>query len=207
MRIDLSGALRDPCYLADLLGAVIAGQGNGATQICGMATASGEVQRGDLFVALQGEHADGNDYLPQALEAGAIAVLSEKKHLNVPRGIWYFQCEDIAHALLMAAGKWRDICGAFVVGVTGSAGKTTTKEAIAAVLGDVPHNEGNYNSMVGMPLSVLSFPQSEFWVCELGINHVGEMEKMSRALRPDLGVITNVGSAHIGHFGDFSTLA
>ena len=206
MRIELNGALSEPCFLAELLGATIKGYGDGITRIVGMATSSHEVQRGDVFIALQGERSDGNDYVPQALEAGAVGVLSAKRSLEVPRGVWHFQCADTENALLAAAGKWRDICGAFVVGVTGSAGKTTTKDSIAAVLGDVPHNAGNYNSTVGMPLSVLSFPKSEFWVCELGINHVGEMEKMSRALRPDLGVITNVGSAHIGHFGDFSTL-
>jgi UDP-N-acetylmuramoyl-tripeptide--D-alanyl-D-alanine ligase len=116
------------------------------------------------------------------------------------------RCKNIEDALLAAAKKWREKCGALVVAVTGSAGKTTTKEAIAAVLGGAPHNAGNYNSGIGMPLCVLSFPKSEFWVCELGINHVGEMEKMSASLHPDVGVITNVGSAHIGHFGDPATV-
>ncbi len=198
--------LHAPRDLADLLGAHAQCCGQAPTCISGIASDTREVKRGDLFLAIKGERADGNDYIPQAIAAGAAGVLTQRQDVTIAENCWHFRCENIEDALLAAAGKWRERCGAFVVAVSGSTGKTTTKEAIAAVLGDAPHNEGNYNSTIGMPLSVLSFPKSEFWVCELGINHVGEMEKMSMALRPDVGVITNVGSAHIGHFGDFSTI-
>lgn len=206
MRIELQAALHKPQDLADLLGASILQRSDIFSHIGGIATDTREVRKGDLFLAIRGAYADGNDYISQAVKEGAVAVLTEQKSVSSAENIWWFSCESIEKALLEAAGKWRKKCGAFVVAVTGSAGKTTTKEVIAAVLGDVPHNAGNYNSTLGMPLSVLSFPKNKFWVCELGINHVEEMEKMSLALSPDVGVITNVGSAHIGNFGDFSTL-
>ena len=206
MRIELQAACRTPWILGELFGVKPVRIGNAPDCIGAMATDSREVQKGDLFVALKGEHADGHVYIERALQAGARGVLCERGKARFAGTYWLFECESVQNTLLQAAHLWRERCGAVVIAVTGSAGKTTTKEAIAAVLGNAPHNEGNYNSMVGMPLSVLSFPPSDFWVCELGINHVGEMEAMSRALAPDISVITNVGSAHIGHFGDAFTL-
>ena len=206
MRIELQEALQDVQYLISLLGATPHTSANAPVRFRGIASDSREVRPGDLFLALKGEHTDGNDHIAAALAAGAAGVLSERKLIPFKGDFCFLSCESITDALLLAAGRWRKMCGACVVAVSGSAGKTTTKDAIAAVLGEVPHNAGNYNSVLGMPLSVLSFPKSDFWVCELGINHVGEMEKMSLALCPDIGVITNVGSAHIGHFGNFSTL-
>ena len=206
MRIELQEACRAPQMLGTLFKAPPKRIGAPPALIAGIATDSREVQRGDLFVARAGECADGHDFIAAALQAGAYGILCEK-HVPLPKGdFWLFVCESAQNALLRAAHAWREQCGARVIAVTGSAGKTTTKEAIAAVLGDVPHNAGNYNSTMGMPLSVLSFPPADFWVCELGINHVGEMEPMSRALSPDLCVVTNVGSAHIGNFGDLFTL-
>lgn len=206
MRIDLREPLCEPRYLAELFGVVPKARGIPATRILGIATDSKEVRSGDLFLALRGEKADGSAYIPLAIAAGAAAILTAEPCDAFGDNVWYFPCECAETALLSAAGAWRERCGATVIAVTGSAGKTTTKEAIACVLGDAPHNEGNYNSTVGMPLSVLSFPKSKFWVCELGINHVGEMEKMSAALRPDIGVITNIGNAHVGNFGDLQIL-
>lgn len=206
MRIELQQPCRTPYALGALLDATPQRVGAPCEEICGIATDSREVQKGDLFIARAGESFDGYDFIPKALQAGAVGVLCEKKS-SLPQGdFWLFCCESVQNALLKAAHTWRERCGARVIAVTGSAGKTTTKEAIAAVLGDVPHNAGNYNSVTGMPLSVLSFPPADFWVCELGINHTGEMAPMSHALCPDLCVITNVGSAHIGHFGDLFAL-
>lgn len=206
MRIELQAACCTPQVLGELFGVPPQRIGTPSGAISGIATDSREVQTGDLFLALAGASADGHDFIAVALQAGACAVLCERK-TELPQGdYWLFLCENVQKSLFAAAHTWRERCGAQVIAVTGSAGKTTAKEAIAAVLGDVPHNVGNYNSNVGMPLSVLSFPPADFWVCELGINHVGEMAPMSRALAPDLCVITNVGSAHIGHFGDVLTV-
>ena len=122
----------------------------------------------------------------------------------------HFIAQDPVDALLRAAAWRRRQSDAFVIAVGGSTGKTTTKEALSTLLkegGAVANTVGNYNSTLGLPLSVLSFREGcRFWVVEIGINHVGEMEKMAQTLLPDLAILTNVGTAHIGHFGDFSTL-
>lgn len=206
MRIELQKECRAAHELGKILDVTPQKVGAPSEEITGIATDSREVQKGDLFVALRGEVVDGHDFIKEALLAGAVGVLCEQKSSFLTGDFWLFACENVRNTLLHAAHVWREQCGARVIAVTGSAGKTTTKEAIAAVLGGVPHNVGNYNSLVGMPLSVLSFPPADFWVCELGVNHTGEMEAMSRALCPDLCVITNVGSAHIGNFGDVFTL-
>ncbi len=177
-----------------------------AQRISGAATDSREVQSGDLFIALQGEHADGERYILQALNAGACAVLTKSKIKLEGQGAWHFVAESPEGSLLRAATFRRAKSNARVIAVSGSTGKTTVKEAISAVLGNVPHSEGNFNSGIGMPLSVLSFSEADFWVLELGINHKGEMREMVSALSPDIGVLTNVGTAHIGHFGDYNTL-
>ncbi len=204
MRISLPEALRDPQRLASLLDASLEYVGRDI-YVQGIATHSAEVRVGDLFVCLDGTRTNGAAYAAEALHQGAVGVLAtDKKH---PIGAALsFCCEDTAAALLRAASRYRRESSARVVAVTGSAGKTTVKEAIAAVLGNVPHSEGNFNSRIGMPLSVLSMPPASHWVLELGINARGEMREMANALSPDVAVITNVGSAHIGAFGDFATL-
>ncbi len=204
MRISLPEALRVPQLLASLLGASLEHVGRDVF-VQGIATHSAEVRAGDLFVCLDGARTNGALYATEALRRGAVGVLAPRE--KQPTGTALsFCCEDAAAALLRAASRYRRESGARVLAVTGSAGKTTVKEAIAAVLGNVPHSEGNFNSRIGMPLSVLSFPPASHWVLELGINARGEMREMANALSPDVAVITNVGSAHIGAFGDFATL-
>ena len=203
MRIDLAADLRREWALQKALGGRLIALPS--MPILGISTNSEQVQRGDLFVALRGEHTQGLCFVDQALEKGAAAVLCDTE-IQLPTGVGLVLHEEPQQALLDAAAWYRRQCDVKVIAVSGSAGKTTVKEAIAAVLGDVPHSEGNFNSTVGMPLSVLSVPRAPYWVLELGINHVGEMEKMARALAPDVGVLTNVGTAHVGNFGDFCTL-
>lgn len=204
MRISLPEALRKPQHLAALLGATLKGTGDGV-EIQGIATHSSEVRDGDLFVCLEGAHTSGVAYASQALHQGAYGLLLPYNR-EISGEFLSFCCEDTTEALLHAAAAYRRESGVRVVAVTGSTGKTTVKEAIAAVLGNVPHSEGNFNSRIGMPLSVLSMRPASHWVLELGINAIGEMYEMASALSPDVAVITNVGSAHIGAFGDFATL-
>lgn len=204
MRIALPNGLRNAQRLAHLLGASCACV-RPSFSICGIATHSGEVQKGDLFVCLSGTRTNGAAYIGEAVANGAAAILVAQdawQEYAVPA----LFCEDVVVALLRAATAYRKEAAARVIAVTGSCGKTTVKEAIAAVLGNVPHSEGNFNSRIGMPLSVLSMPSASHWVLELGISACGEMREMAEALSPDVAVITNVGSAHIGAFGDFSTL-
>ncbi len=205
MRIELKGELRSLPALSLALGAQMSAVGSPPCELGGIATDSREVRAGDLFVCLQGAKTSGERFCTDALERGATAILSARAE-RFPFSYWHLSVSDTEQALLNAAAWHRRRCDPFVIAVTGSAGKTTAKEAIAAMLGDAPHSAGNYNSTVGMPLSVLSLKKAPYWVLELGINHKGEMQRMAGALSPDLGVLTNVGTAHIGQFGDFSTL-
>ncbi len=206
MRITLPIECRDPARLAALFKADLSPVGAPTGEILGVATHSDEIKQGDLFLCLEGAHTNGVTFVPQALRAGAMAILAPQG-ATLPEGSYYrLTCPSPEEGLFQAAAQHRKTAGARVIGVTGSAGKTTVKEAIGAVLGGVPCSEGNYNSTVGMPLSVLSFGKADHWVLELGINRVGEMRKMAAALSPDVAVITNVGSAHIGHFGDLATI-
>lgn len=199
MRIELPSVLRKKGKLADLLGARCCD--TEAVVPLGIATHSDEVRAGDLFVALQGSKANGAAFASVAVKRGAVAVLCDSPIESCPMLI----CPDPAEALLNAAAIHRRENGGFLVAISGSAGKTTVKEAVASMLelqGSVAYSEGNFNSMLGFPLSMLSFSPADFWVVELGINHPDEMEPMARAAAPDLAVLTNVGSAHIGNFRD-----
>ncbi len=205
MRIELAKELQAPGVLVQALTGRTPANIRSQNVIIGVSTNSEQICPGDLFVALRGEQTCGLCFVEQALANGAAAVLCDQEIL-LPDGVELILHKDPQQALLDAASWYRQHCNALVVAISGSAGKTTVKEAVAAILGGVPHSEGNFNSTIGMPLSVLSFPRAPYWVVELGINHVGEMQKMARALAPDIGVLTNVGTAHIGHFGDYGTL-
>ena len=205
MRIELEKNWREPLRLAEVFKSRICRTSSVAKSITGIATHSGEVQQGDLFLAFRGKENNGTAYIEDALRAGAIAIMTEDGGEDYPGDFWHFHVSSIENALMEAAATKRAESKSTVIAVTGSAGKTTTKEALSVILGAV-HNEGNYNSTIGMPLSVLSMREAAHWVCELGINHVGEMERMAVALRPDIALITNVGTAHIGKMGDYATL-
>lgn len=207
MRIDLL----PPFDTAGALSGAMEGTltGDPRTHIKGIATHSGEVQKGDLFVALKGTRTDGAAYLQDALTRGAVGVLSTPDLPPFPPPPLMITAKDPIAALCRAAAEKRRKSDAFLVAVGGSVGKTTVKEGIAALLaerGSVCATKGNFNSEIGFPLSLLSFAPSDYFVVELGINHVGEMERMARAAQPDLAVLTNVGTAHIGKFGSFPTL-
>ena len=204
MRIDLPAELTDSAALAGLLGAV---PRTVLPKITGIATDSREVERGDLFVALTGASVDGADFLFKARERGAVAALVRAGIAE--EDLPLLAVDDPTEALLRAASLYRKLVGDHVIAVSGSTGKTTVKEALATVLSvkDVTEkSKGNFNSLVGMPLSVLSMGRARHWVLELGINHTGEMKKLSDSLAPCLAVLTNVGTAHIGNFGTFPAL-
>jgi UDP-N-acetylmuramoyl-tripeptide--D-alanyl-D-alanine ligase len=165
---------------------------------------------GELFFAVRGERHDGHDFVATAFERGAVsAVVSLARVASLPDAA-------LAHPLLIAedplvamqtlAHHVRRQWGRRVVAITGSAGKTTTKEAIAAALGAKFHvlkSEGNLNNNFGLPLQLLRLmPEHEFAVVEMGMNHSGEIAALARIAAPDWGVITNIGSAHIENFAD-----
>ena len=209
MRVNLASPLCSIDILAEALGAKILPVGTPCAKVGGIATHAQEVCRGDLFLAVRGKQTSGVRYIGEALSGGAAAVLSDTAMTPPAGSYWWLQVEDIDRALLSAAAYWRRRFGARVIAVAGSSGKTTVKELLAALLSEkytVRYSEGNYNSSIGMPLALLSMERADVAVLELGINAVGEMEAMSRALAPNVALLTNVGSAHVGQFSGFEEL-
>ena len=176
-------------------------------RISGWSIDSRTVAPGDLFIALRGENHDGHDYVNAALEKGAAGAVVERD-LGIPA---LLIVEDTLAALQKLAGWARCRWGGRVVAVTGSAGKTTTKDVIAqlvAVEMAVGKTIGNLNNHVGLPLSILRLPdESRVAVLEMGMNHAGEIRALCRIARPDAGVVTNVGYAHVEAFGSIEAVA
>ncbi len=165
---------------------------------------SRSIGAGDLFVALPGERVDGRDFAPAAVAAGAVAVLTVRS-TNDP-ALPAVLVEDPVTALGLLARAVRDkLPDLVVVGVTGSSGKTSTKDLIAAVLaraGRTVANEGSFNNEIGAPLTTLQADaQTRFLVVELGARGVGHIAYLCGFTRPDIGVVLNVGAAHVGTFG------
>lgn len=208
MRVALADVMRQPdCFIA-ALGAIPV-QGCVPSQIGGIATDSREVMAGDLFVALCGVRQNGAHFVNEALARGAAAVLCDADAEVASGEYSLLRVLDCKEALLSAAAVRRRTARATVIAISGSAGKTTVKELLATMLGEVgtvEKSNGNYNSTLGMPLSLLGMQEADYFVLEIGINHKGEMEPLARTLAPDIAVLTNVGTAHIGQYGDFSTL-
>lgn len=166
------------------------------------------LQPGDLYIAIKGERFDGNDFVEQAAEAGAVAAVVRR---GVSASIPTIEVADTHLALAELGGAWRKQTSAKVVGVTGSNGKTTVKEMVAAVLstdGEVLHTKGNLNNDIGVPLTLLRLAaQHRYAVIEMGANHPGEIAYTASFAVPDVAIITNAGPAHIEGFGSVEGVA
>ena len=168
-------------------------------------TDSRAITPGCIFFAFRGEHFDGNAFAPQALEQGAaLCVISDPAFKVDDRCI---VVPDVLRTLQELACEHRRHLAIPVVGITGTNGKTTTKELVTAVLARryrVSATKGNFNNHLGVPLTLLSIPENaEMAVVEMGANHPGEIEFLCRIADPDCGLITNVGRAHLEGFGSF----
>ncbi|UHD18200.1 UDP-N-acetylmuramoyl-tripeptide--D-alanyl-D-alanine ligase [Thiocapsa bogorovii] len=162
---------------------------------------------GQLFVALRGERFDGHDHVAAARAAGAVAAMVDHP-LSVDLPQWIVQ--DTRAGLGALAAAWRDRFAGRVVAITGSNGKTTVKEMVAAILGQVGSvraTRGNLNNDIGMPLTLLSARDEDFLVLEMGANHHGEIGYMTDIARPDVALITNAGRAHLEGFGSVDGVA
>ncbi len=165
---------------------------------------------GELFFAVRGEHFDGHDFVVNAVERGAVAaVVSRARVASLPDAalaVPLLIAEDPLLAIQSLAAHVRRQWGKRVVAVTGSAGKTTTKDAIAAALGaqfNVLKSHANLNNSYGLPLQLLRLePEHEFAVVEMGMNHLGEIAALARIAAPDWGVVPNVGTAHVENFAE-----
>ncbi len=167
------------------------------------------LQPGDVFLALQGENFDGRAFAARAVERGAIALILPEPQEDLPRP--QFCVGDPLAAYQKIARWWRDRFDIPVVGITGSVGKTTTKELIAALLGlqgPVLKTEANYNNEVGVPKTLLGLNESHRYAAiEMAMRGPGEIAELARVARPDVGVIVNVGTAHIGRLGSEAAIA
>jgi len=172
---------------------------------------SRQTGRGDLFVALPGERRDGHEFVLDAVAAGAGAVLVREVSRELRAGVAAFAVEDTLAALQRLAAGRRDRRHARVIGITGSVGKTTTKEIVAAVLGAryrVLKNEANYNNEIGLPLTLLRLTQRhQRAVLEMGMFALGEIRTLCEIARPEVGVVTNVGPSHLERLGSLEAIA
>ena len=170
-----------------------------------VSTDSRSIPAGALFVPLVGERFDGHNYLDAALAGGAAGCLTAKKPTSLLEGKFYIQVSDTLEALKALASWYRAKFDIPMVQVTGSAGKTTTKEMIAAVLGQrfsTLKTQANFNNAIGTPLTLLNLAsEHQAAVIETGMNHFGEIRYLGEVVRPTVAVITNVGDAHIENLG------
>lgn len=171
-------------------------------EISSVCTDTRKIEKGCLFVALKGERFDGHEFLEQAYARGASAVLSERP---APGHTGVVLVKDTGRALLDLAKYYRSLFRVFVAGVTGSVGKTSTKEMIAAILsvsGKTLKTEGNLNNEIGMPLTVLRLDsECKNAVFEMGMSNFGEISALAKVCRPHVGVITNIGVSHMETLG------
>jgi len=169
----------------------------------GITTDSRRVAPGMLFAALPGKTFDGHDYIPEAVARGAVAVLAER---DVDATVATLQVADVLVALGLLAAHWRQQCPAKVVGITGSNGKTTVKEMVASILrrrGTVVATDGNFNNELGLPLTLFRLQEShDYAVLEMGASNPGDIAYLAEIARPEVGVITNIGPAHLQGFVD-----
>lgn len=182
-----------------------------AASCTAITTDTRHLQPGNLFVALRGENFDGHDFARMAVEKGAIAVISDSKAASQLDGVPQLQVEDTLVAYQQIARWWREQFTIPVIAITGSVGKTTTKELIAAVLstsGKVLKTQGNYNNEIGVPKTLLEIsPEHDYVVIELAMRGSGQIALLTQLVRPTVSVITNVGTAHIGLLGSEQAIA
>ena len=173
-------------------------------KVTSLSTDTRTLKPGALFVAIRGERFDGHHFAVDAVNKGAVLILAQKDG-GLDRNIPAIYVDDTVEALGSLAAAYRSLFNIPVVAVTGSVGKTSTKEMIAAVLSrdfNVHKTKGNLNNEIGLPLSVMALEDShEAAVFEMGMSGFGEISRLSRIVRPDVAVITNIGISHIGRLG------
>ncbi|KLR74949.1 UDP-N-acetylmuramoyl-tripeptide--D-alanyl-D-alanine ligase, partial [Geobacillus sp. T6] len=179
--------------------------------VSGVSTDTRTIQAGNLYIPLRGATFNGHDFVQEAAQKGAAAVLWAEREGTPPEGVPVVVVDDTLLALQRLAARYREQLGLKVIGVTGSNGKTTTKDMIAALLSTryrVQKTEGNLNNHIGVPLTLLSLEEdTEMAVVEMGMSGFGEIERLTMIARPDAAVITNIGEAHLQELGSREGIA
>ena len=179
--------------------------------IAGVTTDTRTVQSGDLFFALEGETFDGHHFVQQAIEKGAIAAVTRRGVLPQSSDFPYLEVDDTLAAYQAIGRWWRQQCPIPVIAITGSVGKTTTKELVAAALGkfgSVLKTQANFNNEIGVPKTLLGLtPEHDYAVVEMGMRGLEEIALLAQIAEPTVALITNVGTAHIGRLGSREAIA
>ena len=202
MRVDIIETDLFVRYLSDALNI------DNLSSITGISTDSRHVKKNDLFLAIKGDHFDGADFIDEALSNGAIYVIAESMHDNDN----VFTVNNVIEFIGKLCSQWMVNFDGKTIGITGSNGKTTTKDLISHILIKKGHNvsktEGNFNTSIGVPLTVFSFSNdsSQIYVLELGANQVGDIDYLSSIVKPDIGIVTNISGAHLEGFGSIDNI-
>jgi UDP-N-acetylmuramoyl-tripeptide--D-alanyl-D-alanine ligase len=186
--------------------------GNPEALVSGVSHDTRHIKMGELYIALRGEHFDGNVFMKEAQEKGALGVLCDgSPPQDLPSDFGVLRVTDTLQGLRSLATAWRGALSLRSVVLTGSNGKTSTKDFTTALLSfflKVTSTQGNYNNHIGLPLSILRASKSDrVAIWEIGMNHAGEIAPLASIARPDIGIITNIGTAHIGFLGSREAIA
>ena len=187
----------------------MAEEGHKEIAIASVKTDSRTVEKGDLFFCVSGENFDGHEFAAKAVQSGAAAVVASRMIDEVDAPV--IMVRDTVNALGRLAACWRDMCGAKLIAVTGTAGKTTVKEMLYAVTSqrfETAKNYRNFNNQIGLPISMLKATvDQEIWIMELGISEHRDMQELAPVASPDIAVITNVGPGHLSGLGNEAGVA
>ena len=193
------------------LAASLGAPASGDAELTGVAVDSRKVRPGDLFVAIQGARVDGHDFAARAAAAGARALLAERRPSDLRAGFPVVIVRDVVAALRRFASTLKRRMGFRLAAITGSAGKTTTKEFAAAILARrfaVEKTPGNQNSQIGFPMSVVNLARNPEWlVGEMGLGEPGDLSRLSRAFEPDVAALLLIAPAHLEFFASMEELA
>ena len=187
-------------------------QGDPSLPVDRLHTDTRTLTAGDCFVALQGDRFDGHTFVGSVQDRGAVAALVSNPVIpDLPEGLGLVEVPNTLEALQRFAATYRSLLPARTIGVTGSSGKTSTKELIASVLRTrfrTKATQGNLNNHIGVPLTLISLEEDdEFGVVEMGMNHPGEIAPLAKMTAPEIGVISSIGPAHIEFFADQAAVA
>ncbi len=189
--------------------------GTSQNNVYGVSTDSRQVEKGNVFIALHGENFDGHDFVHKAVKKGAVSVvISNPAKLDLSKmdkAVSVIKVSDTLQALGDLAYSYRQRFSLPVIGLTGSSGKTTTKEMMATIIGrkkTILKTEGNLNNLIGLPQTVFRLrAEHELAILEMGTNTRGEIKRLTRIARPTIGLVTNIGPAHLAGFGSVDVVA